>query len=83
VLQLIRCRQQNFDTEMNSVDGLLGKMKRKRFTVPQDALMVYLLHLEAVSEGKFILTVCRRIVGQPSRTVLPSVGLDANTMIDG
>jgi hypothetical protein len=35
---------------MNSADRLLGKMKRKRFMGPQGALVVYLLHLEAVSE---------------------------------
>jgi len=31
------------DTEMNSADCLLGKVKRKRFMGPQGALIVYLL----------------------------------------
>ena len=53
---------------MNSVDCLLGKTKRKRFMGPQGALIVYLLHLEAVSERAYsdnLSANCRLIGSYP------------------
>lgn len=54
---------------MNSVDCLLGKMKRKRFMGPQGgALLVHLLHLEAEPVRAYsdsLSANCRLIASYP------------------